>query len=869
MSAPLTTQMPTYPSTIVGQSTTRSATFTATQPLTLTALSSTNPDFTFGAVIPALPATLAPGDTVTVPITFNATQAALEATTIRATTSVGPVDAALNATGLAAVAQLGVSTQLLSLGGTTPGGNQLHGNVVLSNVGSLDLTVTSVDLPTNAQYQMSGLPPNGSTIKAGDSVPVTVTFTPGATEGEFDDTFTVHSTGGDQAVDLTAKVASPPAVTVTPMTTDLGNVPLGATADASFTLTNTGGLPAQFVLSKPPVTPGFSALTALPEGTTLPTGNASALTETVRFHATKLGTFSDVWRLNPADGQGVRSVTFTADVVPSGKVPAPTPSRWQLNASAKFVNSPDPGAIQLTPPEKTGTDVHWMLGSAFLTKPVPSRYLRVSFDAWIGGGSGADGMGLVLADPAGATNKSTGVAGGGLGFSGIPGIAVALDTFQNSANPSSNFVGISDGPTVARNDFLHWIAANSGILPLEQTDVSPTGHVRTHVVVEIANGLATVTVKGTPALTDVPVNLPPNVLLGFTGASGGNDDEHTVSHVVVTLAAPDTKIVTRPAATTGSADARFTFTSGQPGATFTCRLDNRAASSCTSPRVVTVAPGAHTLSVQAVGPNGVVDPTPAIAHWTYASSTHAAHGYWMLGADGSVYAFGDAHVAGSLQDPTASHLTPTPSAHGYWIVNAAGHVYAFGDATAFGDAPALAVGERVATMSATPTGKGYWLFTSAGRVFAFGDARFFGDLSAVHLNGPIVDSVATTSGSGYYMVAADGGVFGFGDAHFFGSLGGSHLNQPIIGLVPTPSGRGYWMVASDGGVFAFGDAPFRGSLGSVALNRPIVGMVRFGNGYLLAASDGGIFDFSSSPFLGSLGGQVPPAPIIGVAAFGG
>jgi hypothetical protein len=242
------------------------------------------------------------------------------------------------------------------------------------------------------------------------------------------------------------------------------------------------------------------------------------------------------------------------------------------------------------------------------------------------------------------------------------------------------------------------------------------------------------------------------------------------------------------------------------------------------------------------------------------------HGYWMLGADGAVYAFGNAKFYGSHTD-LAAHLTPTRTALGYWVVNRTGHVYAFGDARSFGDAGALRAGEHVTSMSATTTGKGYWLFTSAGRVFARGDATFFGDLGARHLNGPVIDSVPTASGRGYYLVASDGGVFAFGDARFHGSLGARRLNQPVIGLVPTSTGSGYWLVAADGGVFAFGDASFRGSLGAKHLNRPIVGMVRFGNGYLLAATDGGVFDFSSSPFLGSLGNRAPSAPIIGLAAF--
>jgi sugar lactone lactonase YvrE len=244
-------------------------------------------------------------------------------------------------------------------------------------------------------------------------------------------------------------------------------------------------------------------------------------------------------------------------------------------------------------------------------------------------------------------------------------------------------------------------------------------------------------------------------------------------------------------------------------------------------------------------------------------------GYWMLGTDGKVYAFGDAKPLG---DPStalpagakAMHIEPTPSTAGYWIVDDSGDVYAYGDATPLGNVNAADLGARdkVTSLSATPSGKGYWIFTTRGRVFPFGDAGSFGDLSKVNLNGPVQSSVATPSGKGYFMVASDGGVFAFGDARFLGSMGATRLNQPVQSLVPTRDGHGYWLVASDGGIFAFGSAPFRGSMGATRLNRPVVGMVRYGDGYLMVAADGGIFSFSDQPFLGSLGANPPAHPIV-------
>ena len=240
-------------------------------------------------------------------------------------------------------------------------------------------------------------------------------------------------------------------------------------------------------------------------------------------------------------------------------------------------------------------------------------------------------------------------------------------------------------------------------------------------------------------------------------------------------------------------------------------------------------------------------------------------GYWMLGADAHVYAFGSSFASGRATS-FAVAMTSKLDGSGYWIVDARGHVFTRGTAQVFGRAPALGTFELITTISATPTGAGYWLFSNRGRVFAYGDARTHGGLGAVRLNGPIVASAATPTGLGYYMVGSDGGVFAFGDARFRGSMGGHHLNQPVVGIASTLDNAGYWLVAADGGVFAF-SAPFRGSMGSVPLNQPVDGLVAYGNGYLMVASDGGVFDYSNRAFLGSLANTALPAPIVGIAAF--
>ncbi|HXV92068.1 MAG TPA: DNRLRE domain-containing protein, partial [Pseudonocardia sp.] len=85
---------------------------------------------------------------------------------------------------------------------------------------------------------------------------------------------------------------------------------------------------------------------------------------------------------------------------------------------------------------------------------------------------------------------------------------------------------------------------------------------------------------------------------------------------------PDTVIGSGPAATTTSTSASFTFSSTEPGSTFTCAVNGGTAAACTSPLEITgMAPGSYTLSVTARDAAGNADPTPATYAWTVQAAT--------------------------------------------------------------------------------------------------------------------------------------------------------------------------------------------------------------------------------------------------------
>lgn len=98
-------------------------------------------------------------------------------------------------------------------------------------------------------------------------------------------------------------------------------------------------------------------------------------------------------------------------------------------------------------------------------------------------------------------------------------------------------------------------------------------------------------------------------------AAGGPQSAPGGPPPVVVL--PQTAIGRHPSKHTRSRTARFVFTSSVVGSRFRCRLDLRPFRSCRSPLVFHhLRPGPHALEVDAVGPTGLADSTPAIFDWT-------------------------------------------------------------------------------------------------------------------------------------------------------------------------------------------------------------------------------------------------------------
>jgi hypothetical protein len=200
--------------------------------------------------------------------------------------------------------------------------------------------------------------------------------------------------------------------------------------------------------------------------------------------------------------------------------------------------------------------------------------------------------------------------------------------------------------------------------------------------------------------------------------------------------------------------------------------------------------------------------------------------------------------------PARAHTAP--GGHGYWLVGSDGGVFAFGGAQFYGSTGSLRLQRPIVSIAATRDGGGYWLVASDGGIFSFGDAGFYGSIPGLgiapagstdpgpKLNAPIVGMVPSTTGEGYFLVASDGGVFAFGDARFEGSCPGiGGCGSPVVAVQPDASGNGYWVATSLGPVYRFGDDP--GScVGEPPLELP-PGVVDSVTSAVNTADDGGCY----------------------------
>ena len=217
--------------------------------------------------------------------------------------------------------------------------------------------------------------------------------------------------------------------------------------------------------------------------------------------------------------------------------------------------------------------------------------------------------------------------------------------------------------------------------------------------------------------------------------------------------------------------------------------------------------------------------------------TSSRQGYWLVASDGGIFAFGDAGFYGSLPElgfapagtaesaPKLSApivgMVPSSDGGGYFMVSSDGGVFAFGDAHFAGSCPGIG-GCQGSAVSVIPdaSGHGYWVTTSTGNVYAFGDAPYYGAPGIQ--SSPVTSSVRTPDGGGYWILLANGTVYNYGDAEYLGGASGFGGINPANTIFATADGGGYWLAGANGAVDSYGDAPNDGGMAAAHLNAPVI-----------------------------------------------
>jgi len=205
-------------------------------------------------------------------------------------------------------------------------------------------------------------------------------------------------------------------------------------------------------------------------------------------------------------------------------------------------------------------------------------------------------------------------------------------------------------------------------------------------------------------------------------------------------------------------------------------------------------------------------------------------GYYLVGADGAVYAYnapyhGGVNNAGSgggtalIPGNRIVGMAVDPANGGYDLVDNQGHIYGFGGAPYFDVISyASSANEQIASISFSPSGNGFYALTKDGRVLSYGDVAGQGGYLSGLVGSPV--SISRQPGTnGFVITTSSGCAYAYSGAQYYGGMCGKALNGSIVGLTVTPDGKGYWLVGSDGGVFAFGDATYAGS---VSYTPPVV-----------------------------------------------
>lgn len=192
-------------------------------------------------------------------------------------------------------------------------------------------------------------------------------------------------------------------------------------------------------------------------------------------------------------------------------------STWHFEGTARWDSTN--GWVELTTPTYDQSGTAFQTGST-----VGADNVSIAFRFYVSGGSGADGISLTALD----TTRMTGFVGstgGGIGYAGLPGWSIEVDTWYN---------GEYGDPTQEDHVSIHF-------------DGQPMGPAAWAALPEMEDGAwhdmevnvlaphVTVTIDGVTYIdTDLAGFAAFPAYVGFTGATGGSTNAHLIDALTVT-----------------------------------------------------------------------------------------------------------------------------------------------------------------------------------------------------------------------------------------------------------------------------------------------------------------------------------------------
>ena len=290
------------------------------------------------------PFSVAPGQTQTVTVAFAPIAAGTFSTNLIVASNGGTSTNALAGVGVTP-AQLAISPPSLNFGAIVTGG-VAYASFSVTNSGGASLSGTAaVGLPfavvTNGSFNLAGFA----------STNVVVQFAP-VTTGTWTSNVVFTTTGGNSTNAVTGTALTPGSITVTPATLDFGVLATGTTAQASFVVTNNGGI-------------------AVSNGTATVTGGPFTIVSGTNFSASGLGSTNVVLQFAPVSA-GVFTNTVVFATANGGNATNLVIGTGAIPPTANFIAFPTAGTEPLAvtfSDISTGTaplTLYWNLGDSVL-----------------------------------------------------------------------------------------------------------------------------------------------------------------------------------------------------------------------------------------------------------------------------------------------------------------------------------------------------------------------------------------------------------------------------------------------------------------------------------------------------------------------